>query len=52
MAQLNLSVLVRALICLKGLDLTWCLYPQPLSRAQELTYAQPWAFSPSLSYAV
>ena len=36
LAQLNLSVPVRALICLNGLDLTWHLHPHPLSRAQEL----------------
>lgn len=36
--NLNLYwVLLRGLICLEGLDLTWCLHPQPLSRAQEFT---------------
>lgn len=33
LAQLNLYVLLRALICLEGLDLTWCLHPQPLFRS-------------------
>lgn len=36
LAQLSLSVPVRALICFNGLDLTWRFHPQPLSGAQEL----------------
>lgn len=33
LAQLNPYVLLRALICLEGLDLTWYLHPQPLFRS-------------------